>query len=66
MSKKELFGESPADIKAIKAIQDKAANAHFQPGAMHLGRAIDPLDYDKWERQRAARKAKNNTIDPNR
>lgn len=44
MSKKEQFGQSPADIKAI---QDKAATSYFRPGAMHFGRAIDPLDYDK-------------------
>jgi hypothetical protein len=53
-SKKVQFGES------------KAANPHFQPGSIHDKRAIDALDYDRWERQRLERKSKNHTLDPYR
>lgn len=60
------FGEARANHEDIKAIEQKAANASFKPGAIHQGRAVDPLDYDRWEAQRAARKARNNTIDPHR
>jgi hypothetical protein len=58
------FGEARANHEDIKKIEQKAANHFFKPGSIHQGRAIDALDYDRWEAQRAARKAKNNTIDP--
>jgi hypothetical protein len=60
------FGESRTNHEDIKAIEQKAANHHFKPGSIHSQRAIDALDYDRWERQRAERKAKNNTLDPYR
>ena len=60
------FGESRTNREEIKAIEQKAANHFFKPGSTHQGRAIDALDYDRWEAQRAARKAKNNTLDPYR
>lgn len=63
------FGELRQDShyrETQKAIESKAANAHFKPGSTHQNRAIDPLDYDRWERQRQERKSKNHTLDPYR
>lgn len=63
------FGEvraNPSDREAAKAIAKQAANPSFKPGALIQFRHVDPLDYARWERQRAARKAKNHTINPYR
>jgi len=51
---------------ARKVIFDKAANHHFRPGSMHQQRYVDPLDYERWEQQRLARKKKRHTLDPYR
>jgi hypothetical protein len=66
-SKKVQFGESrERQSEDFKAIESKAANPYFQPGSIHDKRAIDALDYDRWERQRLERKSKNHTLDPYR
>ena len=54
------------DIKRRAEIESKAANQHFKPGAIHWNRYVDPLDYDRWEKSRLARKSKNHTLDPYR
>ena len=66
-SKKIQFGESrERQAEEFKAIESRAANPHFQPGSIHDHRAIDALDYDRWEQQRLERKAKNHTLNPYR
>jgi len=66
-SKKVQFGESRhIPSEEFKRIESKAANPHFQPGSIHDHRAIDALDYDRWEQQRLERKAKNHTLNPYR
>ena len=54
------------DLKRRAEIENKAANNQFKPGSVQWGRYIDPNDYDRWERQRMERKAKNQTLDPYR
>lgn len=54
------------DIKRRAEIEGKASNPHFKPGALQQNRYVDPLDYDRWERQRLERKQKRIKLDPHR
>jgi len=57
---------SKEDIKRRAEIEKKAANPHFKPGSIHQNRFIDPLDYERWKRQRLERKSQNHTLNPYR
>jgi hypothetical protein len=54
------------ELKRRQDIAQKAGDHHLRPGAMHQNRYIDPLDYERWEKSRAERKAKKHTLDPYR
>ena len=72
MPKKKIqFGEEKLPNAAefaekMKELNRKSGCRDIRIDSVCEGRVVAPDDFDRWEQQRRARKAKNNTLDPYR